>query len=96
MIVTQGQDARIKLQEPENFRAFSFSTSPGKPLVDSDDVIFQDEHAWISIAALQSYPVVSADPEWRAGLAAMIDYAAGKGWVDGTGERLRAHIERGA
>ena len=35
---------------------------------------------------------VAADPEWQAGFAKMVAYAADKGWTDGAG-RIRAHAE---
>jgi hypothetical protein len=33
-------------------------------------------------------------PGWPDDLAAMVGYAAGKGWTDRDGTRVRAHIER--
>lgn len=52
-----------------------------------------DEHAWIAIDALRA--AAGVRPEgWHDEFAAMIDYARSKGWVDDSGERLRAHIAR--
>jgi hypothetical protein len=34
-------------------------------------------------------------PGWPDDLAKMVDYAAGNGWTDEDGSRVRAHIERG-
>ncbi len=49
------------------------------------------EHIWIRMDALRRL-AAAADPEWEAGFAAMCEFAAGKGWVDPTGECLAAHV----
>lgn len=48
------------------------------------------DHVWLSIAGLRA----AGEPTetWRADFDGMIDYARGKGWVDG--DRVRAHIVR--
>lgn len=52
----------------------------------------EDGHAWIEPAALRQLAGGERDPEWEAGLEAMLAYAAGRGWTrDGA---VRAHVER--
>lgn len=47
-------------------------------------------HVWVSPDWLRA--AGPADAAWRQGLAAMLDFASTKGWLDAEG-RVRAHIE---
>lgn len=53
-------------------------------------------YAWVSIARLQAACDRDGDAAWREAFDAMVQFAASKGWVDGTGLRLRAHLVRSA
>jgi hypothetical protein len=53
------------------------------------------DHAWINIESLRQESGRAGDSEWSAQFDAMVTYAASKGWVDDTGERLRAHLDVG-
>ncbi len=52
-------------------------------------------HVWLDIdrlgKAIGEHPQRPID--WSAGFAAMIDFAASRGWVDGERQRVRAHCE---
>lgn len=48
-------------------------------------------HVWLEVAALRAAGT-GADRAQR--FAAMLSYATSMGWLDDTGERLAAHIER--
>ncbi len=49
-------------------------------------------HVWIRIDAMRRLAGAALDSEWEEGFAAMCGYAAGKGWVDPSGEFLAAHV----
>ena len=51
------------------------------------------EHVVVDLAALRALAGPAATDEWDEGLAGMVAYAAGKGWVDADGGVV-AHIER--
>jgi hypothetical protein len=51
-------------------------------------------HAWVSIARLRTACGRDGDAAWHEAFDAMVQFAASKGWVDGTGLRLRAHLIR--
>lgn len=56
-------------------------------------VVREAEHARVPIASLEALAGDrTADPEWRRGLARMLDYAQERGWLDDEG--VRVHIER--
>lgn len=51
------------------------------------------EHMWIRIDIVRRLALYSTPQGWDADFAAMVDYARSKGWLDATGERIRAHVE---
>lgn len=73
----------VTLLEPDDFRGFKV-------------VVRAAEHAAVPVAVLEDLagPDRAADPAWRAGLEAMLAYAAEHGWVLADGA-IRAHVERG-
>ncbi|MFC0449190.1 hypothetical protein [Rhodococcus jostii] len=63
-------------------KAHAAAVSAGAGVVDGD-------HLWIDIDFLRG--LGPGTEEWNGKFAAMIAYAAGKGWTD-TDDRVRAHI----
>jgi hypothetical protein len=53
---------------------------------DGDDAV-------VEIAAVRALAAGRVEPGWEADFAAMVDYARTKGWLDSTGEAIRAHVE---
>jgi hypothetical protein len=53
-------------------------------------------HAWVSIARLRAECGHDGDAGWSEAFDAMVRFAASKGWIDGTGAHLRAHLVRPA
>jgi hypothetical protein len=51
-------------------------------------------HAWVSIDRLRAACDRDDDAAWGEAFDAMVQFAASKGWVDGTGLLLRAHLIR--
>jgi hypothetical protein len=90
----------VQLDEPDDFRGFkvvvrgdgrraAVGRAPA-PLsrVDADGT------AHVRIAAVRELAGERADdPQWRRSFDAMIDYAAGRGWVDAEREVVQAHCE---
>lgn len=53
------------------------------------------EHVWLDIAVARAAGTeASDDAGWPAKYDAMIAYATSKGWTDGAGTHVRAHVER--
>ena len=55
----------------------------------------EGEHVWVSPDWLRAASGLAADPDWTAGFAQMVGFAAKQGWVNDAGA-IRAHIERPA
>jgi len=94
MIIIRNDSGDIDVLEPHDFKRFSFQLPEGDALQDSAPVTFEnDTYAWISEAALRSWPGAADVPDWQEKLSGMIAFAQTKGWVSSSG-RIRAHIER--
>lgn len=53
------------------------------------------DHVWLDIALLRQAGLDQVDdPEYGARFDAMIEYARSQGWLNVTGTRVRAHVER--
>jgi hypothetical protein len=99
-IVIDRSHDRIELREPEEFSRFSvvIEGSGPEPLADlvarvglgrlADD----GQHVVVDPAAVRALASDAATPTWDEGFAAMVSYAAGKGWVEADGG-IQAHIE---
>jgi hypothetical protein len=97
LIVIDLRESRVLLAEPEDFSRFS-------ALVEGDGdlagVVHQSglgrlqdgDHVVVDPVALRALAGDAATDEWDEGLAAMLSYAAGRGWVEPDGGVL-AHIE---
>jgi len=100
IVVVTTDDARrdgvIRLDDRDNFAELAVDAvglsreavtavvvSTGAGAVDGD-------HLWIDVDFLRGCG--RGTDEWNTALAAMVDYAAGKGWTDSGSGRVRAHI----
>ncbi|UVS79107.1 hypothetical protein [Actinokineospora sp. UTMC 2448] len=91
----------VELVEPENLTAFHAVRSPGLGDAAFAESVRRaglgepigDGHLMVSIDAVRRLAAGRVGPDWADGLAKMVAYAAGKGWVDETGARVRAHVE---
>jgi hypothetical protein len=95
-----GDTCSTRLEEPTVFNDFKVVISAPAGAAASASLsdlgrLEPPGHVYIDRAVIEELagPSLSEDPTWRAGLSAMIDYAAQHGWIDGDG-RIRAHIER--
>ena len=97
-IVIDLSEARVHLGEPGDFRRFSVAVEGDGDLevvVDQSGIgrVQPDgEHVVIDLVALRALAGPYATDEWDQGLADMVAYATGKGWVD-AGGGVVAHIE---
>jgi hypothetical protein len=81
----------VHLSEPAGPEKLSRTLGPLGPL----GQLAESDHVWIIIDALRAASGRADDAEWSAQFDAMIAYAASQGWVDETGELVRAHVEFG-
>ena len=86
----------VRLEQPDEFRRFAVRVPAGTDVEASSLaglMTVDGAHAWVLPEAVRGlHP--GADAAWGSGFAAMVAYAAGKGWTDRQG-RIRAHIEHG-
>lgn len=94
MILSLDAAGRLRVDDPFDFRTFSFRDH-AQHRIDTPAVEFLAGFAWISEDELRAWAPAAADPAWQSGLTAMIAYARARGWVDETTGRIRAHIEHG-
>jgi hypothetical protein len=53
-----------------------------------------DDHVWLDIDAARSIGCEATDPGFGERFDGMIAYASSKGWTNGSGTHVRAHVER--
>lgn len=98
MIVDFSPAEGLRLVEPQDFKSFKLrlrDTDEARPTIPS--VAFVDDvNVLISVDAVPRLPGAPSTPEWKAGFDRMVDYAAGKGWIDPVTKAIRAHVERAA
>lgn len=96
MIVDYTPREGLRLVEPDDFKGFKLRLRetaevrpalPGIRFVDDGNVLVGID----AVPALAGAPDTDA---WRAGYRAMVEFAAGKGWVDQATNAIRAHVER--
>jgi hypothetical protein len=89
--------AEVLLEDPAEFRRFSIRFDPGARDAAGEAALARvarpdGDAAWVSEAWLRAQ--AGGDAAWNDGFARMLDFARGRGWVDGAGG-IRAHIEPG-
>jgi hypothetical protein len=88
---------RASLEEPEDCRKFHIEASGG----DADAVaraLGSTEpapagHAWVPVAWVREQAAGRVGESWPADFDAMVGFARSKGWLDGSGAAIQAHIE---
>jgi hypothetical protein len=90
----------VVLEQPDDCKRFHVAaTGDGGPArlhevlvanaagrVDGDD-------AFVDVAAVRMLAAGRVGDEWEGDFTAMLDFAAGKGWLDVSGAAIRAHVE---
>lgn len=96
MIVDYSPADGLRLLEPDDFKGFKLRLrETAQKRLELDDVSFvDDDNVLIAVEAVPALPGAPATTEWLSGYRRMIDYAAGKGWIDADSNAIRAHVER--
>lgn len=83
----------LDVADAADFKRFTVRLDAGQAPLDGGGLSFEPDGrtAWVDEAALRAWPGGRGDAGWQAGLTGMIDFARGRGWIDGT--RIRAHVE---
>ena len=89
----------IKIDDPENFKAFSVRIEGALELVEQDKLLrriavkYDPEHAWISEQALRDWPSLKSEDRWQDGLTGVIVAVRKFGWIDNESRSIRAYLE---
>jgi hypothetical protein len=90
----------VTLEEPDDTKRFHMSVVGGRDtglvfgaLVDAAAGRLEGDDAFITIDALRRMAAGRVGSEWDDDFASMIDIARSKGWIDETGNAVRAHVE---
>jgi hypothetical protein len=96
--------ASVSLEEPENCKQFHVVLAG----VGSDTVVAnalegagvgraspKPGHVYVNVDAVRSMAAGRVGDGWDDEFSGMLGYASSKGWLDGTGSAIEAHIERG-
>ncbi|MBV1797744.1 hypothetical protein [Siccirubricoccus sp. G192] len=98
MLIRVTREHALRLEAPEDLKRFKLLVEgdiAGEALARAlgEAGRLEGEHAWIAPDWLRRASGLAADPEWQAGFAKMVEFAAKQGWVNEAGA-IRAHIER--
>jgi hypothetical protein len=61
---------------------------------DLGELLPEDTDLMVPVETIRRLAAGRVGPDWEQDLAGMVAYATGKGWVDETGTRVQAHLER--
>jgi hypothetical protein len=97
MIIELSADGAPRLTDAERLdRLHAVAADPGSARYDDFVQPGPDaDHVWIDVALLRSAAIELVDEaDYGERFDGMIAYATKKGWIDESGTRVRAHIER--
>jgi hypothetical protein len=98
--ITEGS---VDLIDPENLTAFHVECPADLPpaalaatarRTGLGEVLPGDDHVLIEVDAVRRLAAGRVGPAWETEFTGMLAYAARKGWVDESGTKVRAHVER--
>ncbi|MEN3380435.1 MAG: hypothetical protein V7608_479 [Hyphomicrobiales bacterium] len=96
MIIEYSTVGGLRLLEPDDFRKFKVvlraPLATSRPLIDGVSFI-DDSNALVAINVVPRLPGVLDNASWRAGYDKMVAAARNHGWIDETGNAIRAHVE---
>jgi len=95
-VIVEYSTVGIRLLEPNDFRKFKVvlrgPLATSRPLIDG--VTFIDEaNALVRINVAPTLPGAPDNAEWQEGYDKMVEAARSRGWIDETGNAIRAHVE---
>src|SRR5205085_4864029 len=89
----------VTLEEPDDTKRFRVSVIGGRDaglvfgaLVDAAAGRLEGDDAFITIDAVRRMAAGRVQPDWDDELGAMLGYARSKGWIDETGNAIRAYV----
>lgn len=94
--MVDGALGQVSLGEAENLRGLSVElrscdASQAEALL-GDLGRLDGDHIWLDIGLLKALSPLAGDTEWADGFDGVMKYAESKGWLDGAGTHVRAHI----
>ena len=88
-------DGRVSIHDVDNLKAFHVEVSDDISEAELDELLRLQDYGYVSGgSAFISVARVRESTTDVEGVAAMVDYAQSKGWVDEDGEALQAHVVR--
>ncbi|WP_334143519.1 hypothetical protein [Rhabdothermincola sp.] len=96
----------LSLEEPDDFSRFHLEV-PGNRSPEEVAALLQrldvgravegdPDRMWISVDAVQHLSAGAVGEDWLSGFEGMLAYARSKGFLDGPGTHVRAHVVRAA
>jgi hypothetical protein len=94
---TTADPPAVVLEEPEDCTAFSVRARGrvGAALEAAGVGRMDGDEALIEVDAVRRLAAGRVGPDWEADFAAMLDFAATKGWMSDEGRSIRAHVVEG-
>jgi hypothetical protein len=95
--------AGTALNDPDNCRAFSVVVPATVSADQLPDLVAaagigeldpDGNHVRVDVQAVRAMAAGRVSPDWDGDFTAMLTYARSKGWLDASGSRVRAHIQR--
>ena len=101
MHIVIAADRTVSIEEADVFTAFDVQAADTEPAavleaLGSDGAAApEDDHVFVTVDGvrrLAEWSLGGLDPDWEAGFAAMVEFAATKGWMNADRSAIRAHI----
>lgn len=97
MRIVVDQLGTVSLPDPADFKSFDVMADDvaaalralGERAVAAPEV----GHVYVSISAVRELAGTAVDATWEEGFASMLTFAETHGWLDESGEKIKAHIE---
>ena len=94
----QAEPPAVALDDPDDCTAFSVRVRGdravlGDALAAAGAGRVDGDEALIEVAVVRRLAEGRVGPGWEGDFAAMLDYAATKGWIADEGRSIRAHVE---
>lgn len=100
MRIVISADGQVDLEDPRGFTSFSVAAANPtagevlKAMAGTASPADEDDHVFVAVSGVRSLAGDHVDEDWEAGMAKMIDFAGKSGWLDQSGEGIKAHIEQ--
>ena len=90
----------VHLDEPDDFKRFHVAAHGGadadrlaRVLADHDCGRLDGDDVWVQVEAVRRLAAGRVGAGWESDFAAMVEFARDKGWLDASGNAIRAHVE---